>query len=71
LTGDGRIRRWAVASRPHQALFLQEGHNRVLVGRNGLGKTMIAQKIDDARGWPGSSVPFRSAPSSYRSLADL
>jgi DNA replication protein DnaC len=42
--------------------FLQEGRNLVLVGRNGLGKTMIAQNICHAAVLAGSSVLFRSAP---------
>lgn len=41
--------------------FLQEGRNLVLVGANGLGKTMIAQNICHAAVVAGSSVLFRSA----------
>jgi DNA replication protein DnaC len=41
--------------------FLQEGRNLVLVGANGLGKTMIAQNICHAAVVGGSSVLFRSA----------
>lgn len=41
--------------------FLQEGRNLVLVGRNGLGKTMMAQNICHAAVLAGSSVLFRSA----------
>jgi DNA replication protein DnaC len=42
--------------------FLSESRNLVLVGRNGLGKTMIAQNICHAAVLAGSSVLFRSAP---------
>jgi DNA replication protein DnaC len=42
--------------------FLNEARNLVLVGRNGLGKTMIAQNICHAAVLAGSSVLFRSAP---------
>ena len=42
--------------------FLPEGRNLVLVGRNGLGKTMIAQNICHAAVLAGHSVLFRSAP---------
>jgi DNA replication protein DnaC len=48
--------------------FLQEGRNRVLVGRNGLGKTMIAQNICHAAVLAGSSVLFRSAPALLEEL---
>lgn len=41
--------------------WLLEGRNLVLVGRNGLGKTMIAQNICHAAVLAGSSVLFRSA----------
>ena len=41
--------------------FLREARNLVLVGRNGLGKTMIAQNICHAAVLAGSSVLFRSA----------
>ena len=41
--------------------FLSEPRNLVLVGRNGLGKTMIAQNICHAAVRSGSSVFFRSA----------
>ena len=41
--------------------FLQEGRNLVLVGRNGLGKTMIAQNICHAAVLAGHSVLFRTA----------
>jgi DNA replication protein DnaC len=41
--------------------FLPEGRNLVLVGRNGLGKTMIAQNICHAAVRAGYSVLFRSA----------
>jgi DNA replication protein DnaC len=41
--------------------FLPEGRNLVLVGRNGLGKTMIAQNIAYAAVLAGYSVLFRSA----------
>jgi DNA replication protein DnaC len=48
--------------------FLQEGRNLVLVGRNGLGKTMIAQNICHAAVLAGSSVFFRSAPALLEEL---
>ncbi len=48
--------------------FLQEGRNLVLVGRNGLGKTMIAQNICHAAVLAGSSVLFRSAPALLEEL---
>jgi len=41
--------------------FLVEARNLVLVGRNGLGKTMIAQNICHAAVLAGYSVLFRSA----------
>jgi DNA replication protein DnaC len=41
--------------------FLQDGRNLILVGANGLGKTMIAQNICHAAIAAGSSVLFRSA----------
>jgi DNA replication protein DnaC len=41
--------------------FLGEARNLVLVGRNGLGKTMIAQNICHAAVLGGHSVLFRSA----------
>lgn len=41
--------------------FLTENRNLVLVGRNGLGKTMIAQNICHAAVLAGYSVLFRSA----------
>lgn len=41
--------------------FLAEARNLVLVGRNGLGKTMIAQNICHAAVLAGYSVLFRSA----------
>jgi DNA replication protein DnaC len=41
--------------------FLPENRNLVLVGRNGLGKTMIAQNICHAAVLAGYSVLFRSA----------
>lgn len=41
--------------------FLPEARNLVLVGRNGLGKTMIAQNICHAAVLAGYSVLFRSA----------
>jgi DNA replication protein DnaC len=48
--------------------FLQEGRNLVLVGRNGLGKTMMAQNICHAAVLAGSSVLFRSAPALLEEL---
>jgi DNA replication protein DnaC len=42
--------------------FLAEARNLILVGRNGLGKTMIAQNICHAAVLAGYSVLFRSAP---------
>lgn len=41
--------------------FLPEARNIVLIGRNGLGKTMIAQNICHAAVQAGYSVLFRSA----------
>ena len=41
--------------------FLNEGRNLVLVGRNGLGKTMLAQNICHAAVMAGRSVLFRPA----------
>ena len=41
--------------------FLPEARNLILVGRNGLGKTMIAQNICHAAVLAGHSVLFRSA----------
>ncbi len=41
--------------------FLREARNFVLVGRNGLGKTMIAQNICQTAVLAGYSVLFRSA----------
>ena len=41
--------------------FIPENRNLVLVGRNGLGKTMIAQNICHAAVLAGYSVLFRSA----------
>lgn len=41
--------------------FLSEARNLILVGRNGLGKTMIAQNICHAAVLAGYSVLFRSA----------
>ena len=41
--------------------FPPEARNLILVGRNGLGKTMIAQNICHAAVLAGSSVLFRSA----------
>ena len=48
--------------------FLHEGRNLVLVGRNGLGKTMIAQNICHAAVLAGSSVLFRAAPALLEEL---
>jgi DNA replication protein DnaC len=48
--------------------FLSEARNLVLVGRNGLGKTMIAQNICHAAVLAGSSVLFRSAPALLEDL---
>ncbi len=48
--------------------FLHEGRNLVLVGRNGLGKTMMAQNICHAAVLAGSSVLFRSAPALLEEL---
>lgn len=42
--------------------FIPEARNLILVGRNGLGKTMIAQNICHAAVLAGYSVLFRSAP---------
>jgi DNA replication protein DnaC len=48
--------------------FLSESRNLVLVGRNGLGKTMIAQNICHAAVLAGGSVLFRSAPALLEDL---
>lgn len=48
--------------------FLAENRNLVLVGPNGLGKTMIAQNICHAAVLAGSSVLFRSAPALLEDL---
>jgi DNA replication protein DnaC len=48
--------------------FLHEARNLVLVGRNGLGKTMIAQNICHAAVLAGHSVLFRSAPALLEEL---
>jgi DNA replication protein DnaC len=48
--------------------FLNESRNLVLVGRNGLGKTMIAQNVCHAAVLAGSSVWFRSAPALLEDL---
>jgi DNA replication protein DnaC len=48
--------------------FLNENRNLVLVGRNGLGKTMIAQNICHAAVLAGCSVLFRSAPALLEEL---
>src|SRR6266568_7262856 len=48
--------------------FLHEGRNLVLVGRNGLGKTMIAQNLGHAAVMAGHSLLFRSAPALLEEL---
>jgi DNA replication protein DnaC len=48
--------------------FLPEARNIVLVGRNGLGKTMIAQNICHAAVLAGYSVLFRPAPTLLEEL---
>ena len=48
--------------------FLSEARNLVLVGRNGLGKTMIAQNICHAAVLDGFSVLFRLAPALMEEL---
>jgi len=48
--------------------FLPENRNLVLVGRNGLGKTMIAQNICHTAVLAGYSVLFRSAPALLEEL---
>jgi DNA replication protein DnaC len=48
--------------------FLPESRNLVLVGRNGLGKTMIAKNICHAAVLAGSSVLFRAAPALLEEL---
>jgi len=42
--------------------FVREGRNFILVGNNGLGKTMIAKNIAHTAVLAGHSVMFRSAP---------
>jgi len=41
--------------------FIKEAHNLILIGQNGLGKTMIAKNICHAAVLAGCSVLFRSA----------
>ena len=48
--------------------FLAEARNLVLVGRNGLGKTMIAKNICHAAVLAGHSVLFREAPALLEEL---
>src|ERR1041384_7830481 len=48
--------------------FLPEARNLVLVGANGLGKTMIAQNICHGAVLAGHSVLFRSAPALLEEL---
>lgn len=48
--------------------FIPEARNLVLVGRNGLGKTMIAQNICNAAVLAGHSVLFRSAAAMLEDL---
>jgi DNA replication protein DnaC len=48
--------------------FLSEARNLVLIGRNGLGKTMIAQNLCHAAVLAGSSVLFRPAPALLEEL---
>jgi DNA replication protein DnaC len=48
--------------------FLAENRNLILVGRNGLGKTMIAQNVCHAAVLAGYSVVFRSAPALLEDL---
>jgi DNA replication protein DnaC len=48
--------------------FLSEARNLVLIGSNGLGKTMIAQNICHAAVLAGSSVWFRTAPALLEDL---
>ncbi len=48
--------------------FLQQARNLVLVGRNGLGKTLIAKNICHAAVLAGHSVLFRTAPAILEDL---
>jgi DNA replication protein DnaC len=48
--------------------FLSEARNLVLIGSNGLGKTMIAQNICHAAVLAGRSVWFRTAPALLEDL---
>lgn len=48
--------------------LLSENRNLILVGANGLGKTMIAQNVCHAAVLAGSSVLFRSAPALLEEL---
>jgi len=48
--------------------FLLQARNLVLVGRNGLGKTMIAKNICHAAVLAGHSVLFRTAPAILEDL---
>lgn len=48
--------------------FLSEARNFVLIGRNGPGKTMIAQNLCHAAVLAGASVLFRPAPALLEEL---
>jgi len=49
--------------------FLSEARNIILVGANGLGKTMIAQNLCHAAVLAGSSVLFRSPPRYWKNYS--
>jgi DNA replication protein DnaC len=51
--------------------FLPEARNLILVGSNGLGKTMIAQNVCHAAVLAGHSVLFRSAAALLEDLVRL
>jgi DNA replication protein DnaC len=51
--------------------FLLQARNLVLVGRNGLGKTLIAKNICHAAVLAGHSVLFRTAPAILEDLHEF
>jgi DNA replication protein DnaC len=50
-----------IVERALTADFIEENRNLILIGRNGVGKTMIAQNVCHAAVLAGYSVVFRSA----------
>lgn len=57
-----------IVERAFSLHFLAEARNLVLIGRNGLGKTMIAQNLCHAAVQAGYSVLFRPAPALLEEL---